>query len=351
MVARQQAKAAFYPALENSPLAPVRIEGPAARQPQIVGVSPLLSGPPRHHPRLVQVIEEEMGAQVVAKGLGPGRIDVLEDREPAVDGLVVDLEVLAEVGDRQGGPDSLRQQVDQVLDEAHLADPLEVPEILPDDAGQAVALPDAVLGHVSTEQGLGEAAELEELLEVLRLGRGIELTQGERVQAEVTIAVGEGVDSLAVVVEDLLGPALDADIHPSATGCLHERQDRREVRRPEVAVDRRERRREPPVVAAGESPEVLVGVDHQGRGVAADSRPAAMRSRHSAAGTGCANAYPDACATAGTTRAGLRHSGSPPSRLASADARRPERLSLLDGVSSQPADASSLPASTAARLR
>ena len=64
------------------------------------------------------------------------------------------------------------------------------------------------------------------------------------------------------------------------------REDRREIGRAEVAVDRRERRREPAVVAALDPPEVLVRVDHPGSGTSARSRPAATRSRHSAGGTG-----------------------------------------------------------------
>jgi hypothetical protein len=43
--------------------------------------------------------------------------------------------------------DALGQQVDEVLDEAHLADALQITQILANHSRQTVPLPDTVLGR------------------------------------------------------------------------------------------------------------------------------------------------------------------------------------------------------------
>jgi len=114
---------------------------------------------------------------------------------------VIDCQVLAQVRDRQRRADALRQQVDELLDETHLADSLEIPEVLTNHSRQSIPLPDPVRAFVLAEERLRESAEPEQRIEV-RPGRfRVKLSQRERVQAEVAVPVGERVAALPVVVE------------------------------------------------------------------------------------------------------------------------------------------------------
>lgn len=82
VVSGEQTEAALDPALEDGAFATVRIEGPAARHAQIVGVDAFLLGLAEAQTGFVQMIEEEVGADVVLKGVGAFR--VLRDwRQPA----------------------------------------------------------------------------------------------------------------------------------------------------------------------------------------------------------------------------------------------------------------------------
>jgi hypothetical protein len=66
--------------------------------------------------------------------------------------------------------DTLGQQVDQLLHEAHLPDALQVAQVLTNHSRQTIPLPDAALGLVLTKERLRKAAEPEQQVEMRRGG-------------------------------------------------------------------------------------------------------------------------------------------------------------------------------------
>jgi hypothetical protein len=79
---------------------------------------------------------------------------------------VIDLEVLAEVGDGERRADASGEHVDELFYEADLADALQVAQIVMNHAGKPLALPEPMLRLVRSEERLGKAAEAEERVEV-----------------------------------------------------------------------------------------------------------------------------------------------------------------------------------------
>src|SRR5262249_43707493 len=100
------------------------------------------------------------------RGDAEADVEVLQDRQPALHGLVIDLEVLAKALDRERRADAARQQVDELLDEGDLPDMLQVAEIVADDSREAIALPEPKLALVLQEEGLREATEVEKRVEI-----------------------------------------------------------------------------------------------------------------------------------------------------------------------------------------
>ena len=91
---------------------------------------------------------------------------VLECLEPPLRRFVIDLQIFAETPDRQGRSDLVRQELDEVFDQADVADVLEIPKILAHHARETVALPDAVLDRVLREERFGESTEFQQGVEI-----------------------------------------------------------------------------------------------------------------------------------------------------------------------------------------
>lgn len=93
-----------------------------------------------------------------------------------------------------------------VIDQSHrysfrLAHLLQVAEVVTDDARDSVALPNAKLALVLEQERFGEAAEPKQRVDIALRRRSIQLHERERVKAEVTVAVRQGIAAFSIVVE------------------------------------------------------------------------------------------------------------------------------------------------------
>ena len=69
----------------------------------------------------------------------------VESLQPVFHGLVIDLQIISQVGDRQQGTDLARQEIDEKLYKANFANVFEIPQVLTYNAREPVASPDASL--------------------------------------------------------------------------------------------------------------------------------------------------------------------------------------------------------------
>ena len=127
-------------------------------------------------------------------------VEPLENLQPAADGPVADLQVLAQRVHRQRRPHHVAQPNREQLDRADVGDPFEVTNLLFDEAHAVLARPALRCVPGVAHPGLGEAAEVEEPIQPGDVGDA-ELGDRQRVQAQQVVASLQGVAAVTVVVE------------------------------------------------------------------------------------------------------------------------------------------------------
>ena len=148
-------------------------------------------------------------------------VQPLQHVEPAGDGAVADLQVLAQRVDGERRAHQIGQPDGQPLDGAQVADPLQVAQVLGDQPHAVGARPAAGGVRRVAQPGFGEAAPVEQPRQPLRVGDA-ELGHRQRMQAQQVVAALQGVAAVAVVVEPAAAGHQDARAAAAVVDALEE---------------------------------------------------------------------------------------------------------------------------------